>query len=171
MYNVDGTRNQSGSVKEELDLIMTFKGHKEKMTFSIMNIGDKNIIIGHNWLKKHNPEIDWVSGNITMTRCPSSCRYNAKERKTFLDLPALDKEQDESEPEQLYNNEELLQYLGMTNEFPLKSCNGSDEIRCECYEKVEIRSAEVKKDETPLSERIPPEFHDFLHVFEKKAST
>lgn len=58
VYNVDGTKNQSGSVKEELDLIMTFKGHKEKMTFSIMNISDKNIIIDHNWLKKHNPEID-----------------------------------------------------------------------------------------------------------------
>ena len=31
------------------------------------------IILGHTWLVKHNPEIDWQTGEVKMSRCPDSC--------------------------------------------------------------------------------------------------
>ncbi|KAJ8590174.1 hypothetical protein M405DRAFT_710246, partial [Rhizopogon salebrosus TDB-379] len=31
------------------------------------------VIIGFDWLRKHNPLIDWCTGNIVFTRCPSPC--------------------------------------------------------------------------------------------------
>jgi hypothetical protein len=31
------------------------------------------VIIGHSWLTLHNPEVDWVSQKVLMTRCPPSC--------------------------------------------------------------------------------------------------
>ena len=31
------------------------------------------MIIGHGWLCKHNPEVDWETGLVTLS-CPSNCR-------------------------------------------------------------------------------------------------
>ena len=31
------------------------------------------------WLMEHNPEIDWHTGEISMARCPTSCRPKATE--------------------------------------------------------------------------------------------
>ena len=31
------------------------------------------IILGHTWLIKHNPEIDWQTGEVKMSCCPNSC--------------------------------------------------------------------------------------------------
>ena len=32
------------------------------------------MILGHNWLLQHNPEINWVAQEIMMTRCPDACK-------------------------------------------------------------------------------------------------
>ena len=57
-YNVDGTLNQGGSIKEEIDVAMSFQEHSEKVAFSECDLGDKTAIIGHIWPFHHNPEID-----------------------------------------------------------------------------------------------------------------
>ena len=31
--------------------------------------------VGHEWLKKHNPDIDWEKSRIFMTRCSPSCQF------------------------------------------------------------------------------------------------
>jgi hypothetical protein len=43
------------------------------MTFAVAGLGRHSIIIGHTWLKYHNPDIDWSSGKLCFTRCPSQC--------------------------------------------------------------------------------------------------
>ena len=73
VYNVDGTLNQGGSIKEELDVILTYKGHTEKATFAVCDLGEKPAIIGHTWLFFHNPEINWQTGEVIFSRCPSKC--------------------------------------------------------------------------------------------------
>ena len=70
MYNVDGTVNQGGSITHETTMMMSHKGHCEKAVFKVCDLGKSNIIIGFTWLKKHNPEINWKTGNIQFTRCP-----------------------------------------------------------------------------------------------------
>ena len=32
------------------------------------------MLIGHSWLHKHNPEVDWKTGQITLSCCPPSCQ-------------------------------------------------------------------------------------------------
>ena len=73
LYNIDGTLNEAGSVKEEVDLIMRYGDHSERSTFAVTSLGRIPIVIGHTWLVHHNPEIDWVTGSVTMTRCPDEC--------------------------------------------------------------------------------------------------
>ena len=52
VYNMDGSHNSVGSITHEATLIMIHKGHREKVTFEICDLGKVNLIIGHTWLKK-----------------------------------------------------------------------------------------------------------------------
>jgi len=85
VYNVDGTLNQGGSITEEITLMISHKGHKEKAVFEVCDLGKSAVILGHPWLRKHNPEINWQTGEVKMSRCPRECnvwiRAATKERK------------------------------------------------------------------------------------------
>ena len=74
VYNIDGTPNQHGSIRETVDLIVRYKDHTERATFYVTTLGGVPIILGHPWLSRHNPQIDWTTGDIVMSRCPSDCR-------------------------------------------------------------------------------------------------
>lgn len=54
-------------------LKMRYKNYSETVYFYVANIGRSDVIIGHNWLEKHNPEINWKTGEITFNQCLSSC--------------------------------------------------------------------------------------------------
>ena len=81
VYNVDSSRNSVGSITHEAMLIMIHKGHREKIRFEICDLGKVNLIIGHTWLKKHNLEIDWSTGEIEFMRCPSECNMAKPEKR------------------------------------------------------------------------------------------
>ena len=81
VYNVDCSHNSIGSITHKATLIMIHKGHREKVTFEICDLGKVNLIIGYTWLKKHNPEIDWNTGEIEFTRCPPECNMAKPEKK------------------------------------------------------------------------------------------
>jgi len=70
VYNVDGTLNQGGSIIHEVTLMLSHKGHKEKVVFEVCNLGKSTVIIGYTWLQKHNPTIDRKTSDIKFTRCP-----------------------------------------------------------------------------------------------------
>jgi hypothetical protein len=72
--NVDGSPNENGPITEVADMLLHYKGHTERVTFAVTRLGKEKIILGLPWLKAHNPEIDWVSGDVKMTRCPARCQ-------------------------------------------------------------------------------------------------
>jgi hypothetical protein len=37
-------------------------------------IGKEHVILGYSWLQKHNPEINWETKEVRITRCPTGCR-------------------------------------------------------------------------------------------------
>lgn len=60
----------------------------------VTDIGRKDMIIGLAFLRRHNPEIDWATGEWRFTRCPESCAPRARKNNTVsqeevdeLDLP------------------------------------------------------------------------------------
>ncbi|KAJ8474222.1 hypothetical protein ONZ45_g16023 [Pleurotus djamor] len=82
VYNVDGTMNQEGSIREVVDLVLRYKDHSERALFAVTNIGKQDIIVGYSWLKEHNPEVNWQTKEVKMSRCPrvcSTCREELKE--------------------------------------------------------------------------------------------
>jgi len=47
------------------------------------------MILGYTWLKDHNPEVNWQTGEVQMNRCPPQCKEccviwkeRASQRKT-----------------------------------------------------------------------------------------
>ena len=53
VYNIDGSPNEAGLIREVVNLICTFRC----ATFLVTSLGSMGL--GHTWLVKHNPEIDW----------------------------------------------------------------------------------------------------------------
>ena len=82
VYNVDGTLNEAGSICEVVDVVMTYNGHSKRILLAVTRLGKQSMILGITWLKKHNPEIDFRSGTVKMTRClPRCCIGCQTERK------------------------------------------------------------------------------------------
>jgi len=40
---------------------------------AISGLGKQSLILGYDWLKDHNPRIDWEKEKVEMTRCPLQC--------------------------------------------------------------------------------------------------
>ena len=78
--------------------MMIHKGHKEDVTFEICDLGKVNLMIGFTWLQKHNPEIDWLTGEITFSRCPKECGMRAPQKvKRFGYQPSFEEESENGE--------------------------------------------------------------------------
>jgi hypothetical protein len=72
--NVDGTPNEHGPISEVATLVLRYKGHSERVVFAVTRLGKEDMILGLPWLRAHNPEVDWVTGEVKMSRCPEKCR-------------------------------------------------------------------------------------------------
>jgi predicted aspartyl protease len=88
VFNVDGTANTEGSISEVAELLLRYNGHSERALFCVTGFGRQNLILGHTWLKDHNPEVDWRTGKVEMSccspRCCNGCRTEAREERRIL---------------------------------------------------------------------------------------
>ncbi|KAL5501131.1 hypothetical protein ACEPAH_9518 [Sanghuangporus vaninii] len=73
VFNADGTSNESGLIKEYVIVRMIFGKHEEEIHLAVTSLASSNIFLGHDWSRKHNPEIDWKIGKIDFTWCPEEC--------------------------------------------------------------------------------------------------
>ncbi|KAF9796682.1 hypothetical protein IEO21_10968 [Rhodonia placenta] len=73
LYNIDGTLNKDRSISEVAVLQMQIGDHVKKTVFMVTDIGPEDVIVGLDWLREHNPEIDWESGSLKLSRCPETC--------------------------------------------------------------------------------------------------
>lgn len=75
VYNVDGTLNASGSIKGCVDVRMVIGDHAEKIELAVTNLGNIDIFLGLDWLRFHNPSVDWTESTIIFDQCPNHCGY------------------------------------------------------------------------------------------------
>jgi len=79
---------------------------------AITDLNRTDMFLGHNWLVKHNPEVNLKNGTIRFTRCPGSCtmkykniRFKTRRTKTIetteQDKGEIGKEPDRTNPEDL----------------------------------------------------------------------
>jgi len=70
---VDGTLNEAWSIREVVDMIMTYDRHSECILLTVTRLGKQSMILRFTWLDKHNPEIDFRTRSVKMTRCLLRC--------------------------------------------------------------------------------------------------
>jgi len=71
--NVDGTLNYMGPIIDTVEVEIFFKEHKKRTSIDVIRGQKWSVILGMPWLGYHNPEIDWKTGEVKMTRCPDEC--------------------------------------------------------------------------------------------------
>jgi len=78
--NVDGSDNKGGSITHEVEVNLYYRGHLERVRMDVCELGKTEVILGMPWLAAHNPEINWETGEVRMTRCPPLCGRTSEKK-------------------------------------------------------------------------------------------
>jgi len=81
VFNIDGSPNEAGQISEVMNVVLRYKTYSERMLLAISGLGKQSLILGYNWLKDHNPKIDWEKGEVEMIHCPLQCEGGCALRK------------------------------------------------------------------------------------------
>ena len=114
MFNTDETKN--GEVIKVAPLEIKINGHKKTLETAVTDLDGMDMFLGHDWLVKHNLEVNWKNETIKFTRCPGSCtmkhkdiRFKTRRTKATENMEQnnreISKELDKTNPE------DLLEYI------------------------------------------------------------
>jgi len=110
VFNADRTKNRK--ITKVALLEVKINGHKEQLEAAVMDLNSTDMFLGHDWLVKHNLEVNLKNRTIKFTRYPESCimkhqdvmfktrRIQAMEMTT-QDNSKIGKEPDKTNPEDL----------------------------------------------------------------------
>ena len=62
VFNIDRTKN--GEVTRVAFLKIKINGYKKQLKAAVINLNRADIFLEHNWLVKHNPEVNWKDRTI-----------------------------------------------------------------------------------------------------------
>ena len=92
--NVDGSDNKGESITHEVEVNLYYRGHMERVRMDVCELGKTEVILGMPWLTAHNPEINWETGEVKMTRCPPLCGRTPEKRKVKGKQMTVEEEKD-----------------------------------------------------------------------------
>ena len=72
--NVDGSLNKEGPIEHMVEVNIYYQGHRERTEIDVIGGQKWTVILEMPWLACYNPEIDWRTGEVKMTRCLEECR-------------------------------------------------------------------------------------------------
>ena len=97
--NADGTSNKGGMIRYQVDLNLRIDNKNSPQRFFVMDLGNKNtIILGHPWLAKTNPIINWMARMVKLKGTPVPRHDDPKvlEQRYLLQyLDAMEKDNSE----------------------------------------------------------------------------
>ena len=72
--NMDGLLNKERPIEHTVEVNIYYQGYRERTEIDVIREQKWTVILRMLWLARHNPEIDWRTGEVKMTRCPEECR-------------------------------------------------------------------------------------------------
>ena len=119
VFNADRTKN--GEVTRVAPLEVEINGHKETLETAVTDLNRTDMFLEHDWLVKHNPEVNWKNGTIKFTRCPGNCTMKHEDiqfktrRNKMMETTTMDKKNKDNgeigkEPDTT-NLEDLSDYI------------------------------------------------------------
>ena len=160
--NVDGSFNKEGPIKNTVEVNIYYKGHVERTEIDVIGGQKWSVILGMPWLARHNPEIDWRTGEVKMTRCPEECgkQWRPVQGKSGWEKQKEEEAKEETERKREEKEKKKKQRKG-----------GAVEVR-KVAEEWEIwdEEEEAAKLEAEAKKLVPEKFHQWIKVFGKKQS-
>jgi len=71
--NVDGLLNKKGPIEHTVKVNIYYQEHRKRTEIDVIGGQKWIVILGIPWLAYHNPEINWRTEEVKMTRCPEEC--------------------------------------------------------------------------------------------------
>jgi len=110
VFNADSTKN--GEVTKVAPLEIEIDRHTEQLEAAVTDLDGMDMFLGHDWLVKHNLEVNWKNSTIWFTRCPGYCTikhediwFNTRRQmatdKMEQDNGEISKESNKTNPEDL----------------------------------------------------------------------
>jgi len=90
--NVDSTNNSRGAITHQVECNVFYKGHMERMRMNVCDLGKTEVILGMPWLVAHNPEINWETEEVKMTRCLPLCGRKGQKKEKVKRVATEEKE-------------------------------------------------------------------------------
>jgi len=106
----------------------------------------------------HNPEIDWKTGEVKMTRCLNECGKQWKIKQTKSEWQ---KQKEKEQKKERVQREKKKEFRKPTVEEEIEIARMVGKKQKEKKDLIKIRTVE---------EMVPRSFHKYLKVFEKKKS-
>ena len=111
---MDRTKNKEMTKVAPLEI--KINRHKEQLKAVVTDLNRTDMFLGHDWLVKHNPEVNWKNRMIKFIRCPGSCKMKHQdiESKTRKIQTTETKEQNNGEigkEPDITNTENLPEYI------------------------------------------------------------
>ena len=107
---------KNGEVTKIVPLEIKINEYKEQLEAAVIDFNKTDMFLGHNWLVKYNPEVNWKNETIQFTRFPGTCKMKHQdiEFKTRRAQAMVNREQDNGkigkEPDAT-NPEDLPDYI------------------------------------------------------------
>ena len=148
---MDGSFNKEGPIENMVEVNIYYQGHRERMEIDVIGGQKWMVILRMPWLACHNPEIDWKTGEVKMTRCPEEC---GKQWRPVQEKLRWEKQKEEEAREEAgKRREEKEKKKKMKKEKKMEVKKVAEEWKIWNEEEEEARSeAEAKK-------LVPEKFH------------
>ena len=172
-YNVDGTENKKGTIKNYVDLQFSLNRKEFQEQFYVTGLGKQRVILGLPWLRKHNPEINWQTGKLKWQTQSNLKRFFIFKKKEKTNDGQTTNETPKSNPPPTMMEEvDEEEFMNRT----INALDAEDEHILETIQEYhqgvwinKTNMAEnLKKKTLPLEEMIPKEFHEYLDIFDEQ---
>jgi len=164
--NVDGTNNSGGAITHQVECNVFFKGHVERMRMDVCDLGKTEVILGMPWLAAHNPEIDWETEEVKITRClplygrKSQKREKVKriatEKEEKIVRWAIDDKEDWGKKEEMEENHRKIEEMVPRKFLKWRKVFGKVESERMPTRKVWDHAIDLKETFKPRKRRIYP---------------
>ena len=138
---------------------------------NVCNLEKTNVILGILWLQAHNPEINWETEEVKMTRCPLLCERNiklekrqeAKKGKRVVTLEkekivrqAMEDKEDWGKDEEVEEDHKKIEEMVLKRFLKWRKVFGKVESERMLTRKIQDHAIDLKETFKPQKERIYP---------------
>ena len=155
VVNADGTVNKGGPLTHFVRISLDIAGHQERISLPLASLKSHQMFLGHDWLKFHNPTVNWNKGLIKFNQCPRLCTLLSRKEDDTLTV----NQQTEEFREAVGELEDGDTLYAMNIVRYLQDCSA-----------IHLRYSSTLSeftDKSEFQERVPTEYHKYESVFSK----